>query len=71
VVNNVESIASVPGIVAHGVDWFRSMGPEKSTGHGIFSVSGHVATPGQFEAPLGITMRQLIELAGACAAAAG
>jgi len=64
VVNNVESIASVPGIIAHGVDWFRSMGPEKSTGHGIFSVSGHVATPGQFEAPLGITMRQLIELAG-------
>jgi len=64
VVNNVESIASVPGIIANGVDWFRSMGPERSTGHGIFSVSGHVTNPGQFEAPLGITMRELIELAG-------
>ena len=64
VVNNVESIASVPGIIAHGADWFTSMGPERSAGHGIFSISGHVTNPGQFEAPLGITMRQLIEMAG-------
>jgi NADH-quinone oxidoreductase subunit F len=63
-VNNVESIASVPGIVLHGADWFKSMGTEKSTGFGIFSLSGHVANPGQFEAPLGITMRELLELAG-------
>jgi len=63
-VNNVETIASVPGIVLHGSDWFKSMGTEKSTGFGIFSLSGHVANPGQFEAPLGITMRELIELAG-------
>ena len=63
-VNNVESIASVPGIVLHGADWFKSMGTEKSTGFGIFSLSGHVRNPGQFEAPLGITMRELIELAG-------
>jgi len=63
-VNNVETIASVPGIVMHGSDWFKSMGTEKSTGFGIFSLSGHVANPGQFEAPLGITMRELIELAG-------
>jgi NADH-quinone oxidoreductase subunit F len=63
-VNNVESIASVPGIVLHGPDWFKSMGTEKSTGFGIFSLSGHVANPGQFEAPLGITMRELLELAG-------
>ena len=64
VVNNVESIASVPGIVGKGPDWFKAMGSERSTGHGIFSVSGHVVNPGQFEAPLGITMRTLIELAG-------
>ncbi|WP_341360251.1 NADH-quinone oxidoreductase subunit NuoF [Georgenia sp. M64] len=64
VVNNVESIASVPGILAHGKDWFSSMGTPKSTGHGIFSVSGHVKNPGQFEVPFGITMRELIELAG-------
>ncbi len=63
-VNNVESIASVPGIVLHGADWFKSMGTEKSTGFGIFSLSGHVTNPGQFEAPLGITMRELVELAG-------
>ena len=40
------------------------MGTEKSKGHGIFSVSGHVNNPGQFEAPFGITMRELIEMAG-------
>lgn len=64
VVNNVESIASVPGIVGKGADWFKAMGTEKSTGHGMFSVSGHVKNPGQFEAPFGITMRELIELCG-------
>ncbi|MDQ6688709.1 MAG: NADH-quinone oxidoreductase subunit NuoF [Actinomycetota bacterium] len=64
VINNVESIASVPSIVAHGAEWFASMGTEKSKGFGIFSLSGHVKNPGQFEAPLGITLRTLIELAG-------
>ena len=64
VVNNVESIASVPGIVTGGVDWFRSMGTERSSGHGLFSLSGHVARPGQYEAPLGITLRELLEMAG-------
>lgn len=64
VVNNVESVASVPGILRHGVEWFTAMGSEKSPGHGLFSVSGHVARPGQFEAPFGITMRELIEMAG-------
>lgn len=64
VINNVESIASVPGIITNGADWFSSMGTEKSKGHGIFSLSGHVANPGQFEAPLGITLRELIDLAG-------
>jgi NADH-quinone oxidoreductase subunit F len=64
VVNNVESIASVPGILAHGSDWFTSMGTERSAGHGLFSLSGHVTTPGQYEAPLGITLRQLLDMAG-------
>jgi len=64
VINNVESIASVPSIVANGPEWFASMGTEKSKGFGIFSLSGHVARPGQYEAPLGITLRKLIELAG-------
>jgi len=64
VVNNVESIASVPAILLHGADWFADMGTEKSTGFGIFSLSGHVAHPGQYEAPLGITLRELLEMAG-------
>jgi NADH-quinone oxidoreductase subunit F len=64
VVNNVESIASVPAIVAKGADWFASMGTEKSQGHGLFSLSGHVVRPGQYEAPLGITLRELLDLAG-------
>ncbi|HET7193684.1 MAG TPA: NADH-quinone oxidoreductase subunit NuoF [Nocardioides sp.] len=64
VINNVESIASVPSIIEHGSEWFSSLGTEKSKGYGIFSLSGHVNRPGQFEAPLGITLRELIELAG-------
>lgn len=64
VINNVESIASVPSIIGNGAEWFASMGTEKSKGFGIFSLSGHVTRPGQYEAPLGITLRQLIDLAG-------
>lgn len=64
VVNNVESIASVPGILRGGSDWFRTMGTDRSPGHGLFSLSGHVTRPGQYEAPLGITMRELLDMAG-------
>jgi len=70
VINNVESIASVPSIIGNGADWFASMGTEKSKGFGIFSLSGHIANPGQYEAPLGITLRKLIELAGGMRTAA-
>ncbi|CAM06061.1 NADH dehydrogenase subunit F [Saccharopolyspora erythraea NRRL 2338] len=63
-VNNVETIASVPYIVNGGSDWFRLMGSEKSPGPKIYSVSGHVERPGQYEAPLGTTLRELLELAG-------
>ena len=64
VVNNVESISQVVGVFRNSPEWYASMGTEKSKGHGIFSVSGHVNNPGQFEAPFGITMRELIEMAG-------
>ena len=64
VVNNVESIASVPSIVDNGAEWFTSMGTEKSAGFGFFSLSGHVKNPGQYEAPLGITLRELLDMAG-------
>ncbi|AZI59591.1 NADH oxidoreductase (quinone) subunit F [Nakamurella antarctica] len=64
VVNNVETICSVPPIVLGGADWYRSMGPEKSPGPKIYSLSGHVTRPGQYEAPMGTTLRQLLEMAG-------
>ncbi len=65
VVNNVETIASVPFIVRKGADWWKSMGTEKSPGPKIFSVSGHVVRPGQYEVPLGTTARELImDIAG-------
>jgi NADH-quinone oxidoreductase subunit F len=64
VINNVESIASVPAIIKNGADWFGSMGTEKSKGMTLYSLSGHVTRPGQYEAPMGITLRELIDLAG-------
>jgi len=64
VVNNVESISSVPAIINNGAEWYQSMGTEKSKGATLYSLSGHVNNPGQFEAPLGITLREILELAG-------
>ncbi|MEZ5087084.1 MAG: NADH-quinone oxidoreductase subunit NuoF [Tessaracoccus sp.] len=64
VINNVESIASVPCIIDNGKEWFQAMGTERSKGMTLYSLSGHVKRPGQYEAPLGITLRQLLELGG-------
>ncbi len=64
VVNNVETISNVPYIIGNGADWFREFGTEKSPGFKLFAVSGHVNNPGIYEAPLGITMRELLEYAG-------
>jgi NADH-quinone oxidoreductase subunit F len=64
VINNVESIASVPPIIDRGVDWFRTFGSEKSPGFTLYSLSGHVTNPGQYEGPLGLTLRELLDLAG-------
>jgi NADH-quinone oxidoreductase subunit F len=63
-VNNTQSFASVPAILRNGPEWFAGMGVENSGGSMIFSVSGHVNTPGNFELPLGIPFRDLLELAG-------
>jgi len=63
-VNNVETIANIPYVINNGVEWFRSFGTEKSPGFKLFAVSGHVNRPGIYEAPLGITMRELLEHAG-------
>ncbi|MBF6348335.1 MULTISPECIES: NADH-quinone oxidoreductase subunit NuoF [Nocardia] len=64
VVNNVESIASVPPILRNGPSWFRAMGTEKSPGFTLYSLSGHITRPGQYEAPLGVTLRELLGYAG-------
>ncbi len=64
VINNVETIASVPYIVLGGAGWWRAMGTAKSPGPKIFSLSGQVVRPGQYEVPLGTTLRELLELAG-------
>ena len=71
VVNNVESIASVPSILRHGAAAFAALGTERSKGFGIFSLTGHVTTPGQYEAPLGVTLRELLGLAGGVRAGHG
>ena len=64
VVNNVGTLSTVPYIVLGGADWFKQMGPEGSPGPCIYSLSGRVANPGQYEAPMGTTLRELLDLAG-------
>jgi NADH-quinone oxidoreductase subunit F len=64
VVNNVGTLASVPYIVLGGADWFKEMGPAGSPGPCVYSLSGRVQNPGQYEAPMGSTLRELLELAG-------
>ena len=63
-VNNIETFAHVPFILARGVDWFRGLGTEKSPGTTLFGVSGHVERPGLFELPLGTPLRDVIDHAG-------
>jgi NADH-quinone oxidoreductase subunit F len=60
VVNNVETLTNVPLIIGRGVDWYRTQGTEKSPGVKIFSLSGCVNRPGNYELPLGTTFRELI-----------
>jgi NADH-quinone oxidoreductase subunit F len=59
-VNNVETFAHVPHIVANGSDWFRGFGTEKSPGNTIFGVSGHVVRPGLYELPLGTPLAEIV-----------
>jgi NADH-quinone oxidoreductase subunit F len=60
IVNNVETLSNVPFIIERGADWFKSMGTERSPGPKIFSLSGCVNRPGNYELPLGTTFRELI-----------
>ena len=63
-INNVESLASVPAILRKGAAWFAGLGIEKAGGSKIFSVSGHVAKPGNYEIRLGTPFKDLLTLAG-------
>jgi NADH-quinone oxidoreductase subunit F len=63
-INNTESIASVPIILRRGAEWFAKLGVEKSGGLKLFSVSGHVEKPANFEIPLGTPFRELLQMAG-------
>ena len=64
IINNVETLASVPKIMENGPEWFKSAGTKDSPGFKCFSVSGHVNKPGNYEIPLGTPFKKLLELAG-------
>ena len=63
-INNTESFASVPEILARGGQWFADLGVENSGGCKLFSVSGHVNNPSNFEVPMGTPFKDLLEMAG-------
>ena len=63
-VNNTETFASAPSIILNGGKWFADLGKPNNGGTKIFSVSGHVAKPGNFEVPLGLPFQELLALAG-------
>ncbi|NOX08594.1 MAG: NADH-quinone oxidoreductase subunit NuoF [Gammaproteobacteria bacterium] len=63
-INNTESLASVPVIIRNGAKWFLELGKPNNGGEKLFSVSGHVNKPGNFEIPLGTPFKDLLEMAG-------
>jgi len=63
-INNTETLASIPPIIRNGAQWFSGMGVANAGGTKIFSVSGHVNRPGNYEVPLGLPFKDLLEMAG-------
>src|SRR5262249_26791582 len=63
-INNVETLALVPGIVRRGAAWWKAQGKEGFAGLKFIAVSGHVERPGVYEIPVGTTVRELLALAG-------
>lgn len=61
VINNVETLSTLPAILRKGADWYSSLGTEKSKGTRVVCLSGHVKNPGNYEIELGTSMRELIE----------
>ncbi len=64
VINNTETLASIPDIMMKGGEWFKDLGVENSGGSKLFSVSGNVNKPGNFEVPMGTPFSELLEMAG-------
>jgi len=63
-INNTETLASVPSIIRNGADWFLNLGKPNNGGEKLFSMSGHVNNPGNFEVPMGTPFSELLEMAG-------
>jgi NADH-quinone oxidoreductase subunit F len=61
IINNVQTLASLPYIIEHGADGYRKFGTEKSPGTHLFGISGHVEKPGVYELPLGVPLKKVIE----------
>ena len=67
VINNVETLCNVPMILEKGASAYRAIGTEKSPGPKLFCVSGDVKKPGLYEVPFGVTLRELLDMAGGVA----
>jgi len=63
-INNTETLSSIPVILRRGGEWFRDLGVENSGGEKLFSMSGHLNNPGNFEVPMGMPFPELLEMAG-------
>ena len=61
IVNNVETLCNLPGILAHGIEWYQALGSGGDFGTKLFGVSGRVNTPGCWELPFGVSIREVIE----------
>jgi NADH-quinone oxidoreductase subunit F len=61
IVNNVETLCNLPGIITYGIDWYQGLGQGADAGTKMFGVSGRVKNPGVWEMPLGVTIRELLE----------
>ena len=65
IVNNVETLAAIPHIMAKGAGWFKKIGTESSTGSKLLSVSGDCKKPGVYEVPFGISIKDVLKIVGA------
>jgi [NiFe] hydrogenase diaphorase moiety large subunit len=64
IINNVESLCTIPRIIEKGAKWYKSMGTNQSSGTKVLSISGDVLYPGVFEVEWGMTIKEVLEMAG-------